>query len=171
VAQKAKQRGVNMDESTTRVRINFTTREFEIQGSEAFVREYVKNFEGLFHIPVALDNKIKPSNGNQSQQVTPITASNLPASFGEYLHEFDNVTTDVDRMLIAGNFAQSSNSDRTFTTSQARELLEEQGIKPSNPTDCIAKAKKAKKVIVITKGNFRMSHTGEEYIKTLRNAG
>lgn len=159
-------------EQNTRVRINLSTKEIEVEGSEAFVKEYAEKFEKLLatfaQLPAA---KPAPESSSTSGEVPPIT--DLPPTFGEYLHMFPSSITDLDRMLIAGYYAQSQSSDNSFTTASAHDLLKEQGFRLGNAADCVTKNKKAKKVFALEKGRFRVSRTGNEHINSLlaRNAG
>jgi len=154
-------------EQTTRLRINLTTREIEVEGSEAFVREYAEKFENLLH---SIDqHPQKPSPTPVSTSIIPeaATETDLPSTFGEYLHMFPASITDLDRTLIAGYYTQSQSSDNSFTTAYANELLKEQGIKIANAADCVSKNKKAKKVFALQKGMFRVSQTGVDYLNGL----
>ncbi len=153
----------------TRIRINLTTKEFEVEGSEQFVKEYADKIESLLsNLANSKTSTIKPP-ANPEGDLSPITPSNseIPETFGEYLHSFPSVKTDVERMLIAGYFVQSQSTDNSFATASASELLREQGIKPANPADCITKNKNAKRLFALSKGKFRVSQKGVDHINSL----
>ena len=154
-------------ENSARIRINLSTKEFEVEGSEQFVKEYAEKIENLlstFANPKSPTLPLKTDNGVSS---TPTGNTELPTSFGEYLHQFPKSITNVDRMLIAGFYAQSNSEDNAFVTSSADDLLQEQGVKVTNPPDSIAKNKNAKRVFAVEKGKFRVSHTGVAHINKL----
>ena len=156
-------------EQVTRLRINLTTREFEIEGSEEFIKEYASKIEELFSflirhpstvsIPITTPNDI-------SQEIAD--AGGLPSTFGEYFQIFPRSITDVDKILIAGCYAQSQSPDKSFSTLSANRLLKEQGIKLTNAADCVGKNKKAKRVFVSQKGKYRVSQTGLGYLGDLQ---
>ena len=155
-------------ENSARIRINLSSKEFEVEGSEQFVKEYAKIIETLLSAlasskpltPILSETGDIPPSGGPSN-------TGIPTTFGEYLHSFPSSTTDVERMLIAGYYIQSQSTDNSFTTAAASELLREQGIKPANPADCVSKNKTAKRVFTVTKGKFRVSQTGVTHINNL----
>jgi len=157
-------------ENSARIRVNLSTKEFEVEGSEQFVKEYADKIENLLSsLATARVSPVIPAaSSNAGDSQAALQNAGLPETFGEYLHSFPKVNTDVERMLIAGYFSQSKSDDNSFTTASASELLREQGIKPANPADCIAKNKSAKRVFALAKGKFRVSQKGVEHINSLR---
>lgn len=156
-----------MEGQSARLKINLTAREIEVEGSEAFVREYAEKFEDLLStLTQSLGTVPGPEQGVVSEKAPP-PSMGLPPTFGEYLHMFPSSITDLDKMLIAGYYAQSQDPENGFTTLGAHNLLKEQGIKLTNAADCVNKNKKAKKVFALAKGKFRVSKTGLEYIEGL----
>lgn len=152
----------------TRIRINLTTKEFEVEGSEQFVKEYAEKIENL--LSAIGSSKPLPSpviKNLEETKPTPVSGNQLPDNFGEYLHTFSNTLTDVDRMLIAGFYIQNQAEDNAFATAAANDLLKEQGVKLTNAAECVVKNKKAKKVFALAKGKYRVSHTGITYINSL----
>jgi hypothetical protein len=157
-------------ENSSRIRINLSTKEFEVEGSEQFVKEYADKIENLLSA-LTSSKPPTPTHSPEINSSSPIVTANmeLPAAFGEYLHTFPSSITDVDRMLIAGFYIQSQSADNSFVTASANELLKEQGIKLANPADCVAKNKNAKKVFPLAKGKYRVSQTGITYIGNLNS--
>lgn len=155
--------------NSARIRINLSTKEFEIEGTEQFVKEYAEKIENLLssfantNIPMNIPPDVTANNNSDAPVVT-----GLPANFGEYLHGFPSNVTDVDRILIAGFFVQSQSADNSFNTLSANDLLKDQGIKLVNAAASLAKNKSPKKIFALTKGNFRVSKTGTDYINNLR---
>jgi hypothetical protein len=154
-------------ERGARFRINLTTREIEIEGSEAFVREYAERFEELLAM---LAKSPVPDTGPAESLQAPADAplaADLPSTFGEYLNLFPGDITDLDKMLIAGYYVQSQSQDNSFATASAHNLLKEQGIKLANAADCVKKNQRAKRVFAVEKGRFRVSRLGSEHINSL----
>jgi hypothetical protein len=155
-----------MEQLSARLRINLATREIEVEGSEAFVKEYADKFENLLTSLKEPPAKAPISESSNVAGEAP-TATGLPGTFGEYLHMFPGDITDLDRMLLAGYYAQSQSSDNSFTTASAHDLLKEQGVKLGNAADCVKKNAKAKKAFTLERGRFRVSKTGAEYLNSL----
>lgn len=155
-------------EQNTRLRINLVTREIEIEGSEAFVKEYADKFESLLSVlaqPPASPPPPAPAPNDTTGEAP--AAIGLPSKFGEYLHLFSKDITDLDRMLIAGYWAQSQDPDNSFATGPTHGLLKTQGVKLANAANCVKKNIEAKKVFALEKGKFRVSKTGAEYVSSL----
>lgn len=151
-----------MDAQRAKLRINLAQREFEVEGSENFVRAYAERLDQLL---VWL-----------TQQTA--AAASLPpprpdgngladgGSFGELLQRLPRSATDVDRMLVAGYFAQQSGADNGFATGEANHLLTEQGIKVGNPSQCVKQNLLAKRVFK-HQGRYRVSQIGLDYLRQL----
>lgn len=147
-----------MPDGPTRIRINLVAREFEVEGSEAFVRGWAERFSAL------LDRLDEP------QQAEPAGAAPVePAegvSFGELLHRLPRTVTDVDRILVAGHFAQSRRADRSFSTGEANALLADQGVKIGNPSQCVKQNLVAKRIFK-HEGRYRVAQQGLEQLRHL----
>lgn len=155
-----------MDEARAKLRINLAQREFEVEGSESFVRTYVDRLDQLLgrlgDQPVAApppDPGAAPENN-----VLPATQS-----FGELLHRLPRAASDVDRMLIAGHFVQQRAADNAFSTGEANALLTEQGIKVGNPSQCVKQSLLAKRVFK-HQGRYRVSQIGADHLRQLLGA-
>jgi hypothetical protein len=104
-----------MEEKTAKIRINISAGEIEIEGTEAFVREYVDRFEELLEFL-----KKRPQVAPVPQKIAlpeqaPAPAkTEMPEVFGEYLQRFPKSITDLDRILIAAYFVQSHEPDNFF---------------------------------------------------------
>jgi hypothetical protein len=147
-----------------RVRVNFGAREVEISGSNEEVAQWWERLE-----PILKDI-------GQPKQRSPQTANGLGEgrseedsryeSFGEYFNEFPSSITDVDKMLAAAHFVQSTDPGNLFTTAQASKLLSEQGIKLANPSQCV-KQNAEKKHVFTQNGKYRVSKSGIDRLTEL----
>ena len=92
------------------------------------------------------------------------------ASLGELLHHLPRSATDVDRMLLAGHFAQSRSADNAFSTGEANALLTEQGVKIGNPSQSVKQNVVARRVFRHQR-RYRVSQIGLDYLRqTARHA-
>ena len=153
-----------------RLRINLAQREFEIEGSEAFVKGFADRFHELLDqlesvaavavpAPVPVPQvEARPAAGN--------SGANL-GSFGEYIMQLPSSSTDVDKMLAAGFYVQLQSPDDAFGTADANKRLTEQGIKLGNPSQCVKQSLMAKRVFLVSKGRYRVSQQGRAYLRQL----
>lgn len=150
--------------SDARIRISLSSGELEIAGSESFIDKYSETL----NIMLQRLREEKPSSlptGSSPPDVS-VQSSRNPGQFGEALLAFSNSATDTDRMLLAGAFAQGNSADNTFATGEASQLLIEQGIKPSNPSQCMTNNLKAKRVFKVG-SRYRVSKQGEDHLRKL----
>lgn len=151
-----------MADVPTRLRINLAQGEFEVEGSEAFVKAYAERFETLLE-------RLNGAAGGPPPgllQGVPVDGPVAPPSFGEIIQALPRAVTDVDRMLVAGHFAQLRNSDKSFSTGEASRLLTEQGIKVGNPSQCVRQNLVAKRVFK-HQGRYRVSQPGVDHLRQL----
>jgi hypothetical protein len=86
--------------------------------------------------------------------------------FPEALHRLNTSASASDKILVAGRFVQLSSSDKTFSTFEANKLLTDQGVKLTNASQAVSNAQASKRVFKVGK-RFRLSQTGEDYVKQL----
>lgn len=145
-----------------RLRINLTQREFEVEGSEAFVRGFADRIEELLQ---QLDMPPPAAPAAPSPTADPGPAD--LGSFGEFLLRLPSSATDVDKMLAAGFYVQTGSADDAFATADANRRLTEQGIKLGNPSQCVKQSLLAKRVFMVSKGRYRVSQPGRAHLRQL----
>ena len=146
----------------TRLRINLTSREFEVEGSEAFVRAYAERFDELLAgMTAAPPEPVVPAAAAEERP----RAS--PGNFGEFVQTLPRSATDVDKMLAAAFFAQSRSGDNAFSTGDANTLLMDQGIKVGNPSQCVKQSLVAKRVFQVQRGRYRVGQPGLDHLRQL----
>lgn len=159
-----------------RLRINLGQREFEVEGSEPFVREYAARMESLLERLTELSAEPLPSppspaaNGAAGGSAgSAHHESSQPAlgSFGEFMLRLASSATDVDRMLAAGFYVQSQAPDDAFATGDANKRLTEQGIKLGNPSQCVKQSLISKRVFMVQRGRYRISQHGRAHLRQL----
>lgn len=161
--------------NNAKIRINLNLREFEIEGSEDFINSHVKKIESFLEIlktapPVAQPIVVQqPATINHTSNPVhkPATNGATPETFGEYLHLYPKTINNGDKLLAAGQFAQSKSTDAAFSTSDATALLLEQGIKLSNPAVFIKGLTDGKKIIKLSKNKFKVSADGIEHLNQI----
>jgi hypothetical protein len=151
-----------------RLRVNLTQSEFEVEGSEAFVRTYAERFDALL-------DRLNGRPAGDAPVPAPRPAAHLPSapakaldsdSLGEYLHHLPRSATDVDRVLVAGYVAQSRSTDNSFSTGEANALLTEQGVKIGNPSQSVKQNVVAKRVFRHQR-RYRVSQIGMDQLTQL----
>ena len=150
-----------------RLRINLSQREFEVEGSEEFVRSFADRIGELLDL---LDVGGLPVAVNEAEAPAAATAAASPealGSFGEFLLRLPSSATDVDKMLAAGFYVQTASADDAFGTSDANRRLLEQGIKLGNPSQCVKQSLLAKRVFMLNKGRYRVSQQGRAHLRQL----
>ncbi|HZA66014.1 MAG TPA: hypothetical protein VE592_03640 [Geminicoccaceae bacterium] len=148
-----------MDERRARLRINLAQREFEVEGSESFVKAYAERLDQLLARltqPSEMPSRAAPESEGPADTHT----------FGELIQRLPRAATDVDRMLVAGYFAQRNGADHGFGTGEANTLLTEQGVKVGNPSQCVKQNLLAKRVFK-HQGRYRVSQIGLDYLRQL----
>ncbi len=162
-----------MDETRARLKINLFQGEFEVEGSEAFVQRYAERIDDLFSRlhqgergegPVTLSAVAAPSAS--LSEVNGQSTIDAPGHIGEWLEHLPRSSTDVDRMLLAGYFAQLRSGDQSFGTGEANTLLTDQGIKVGNPSQCVKQNLVAKRVFRHQR-RYRVSQTGLDQLRQL----
>ena len=146
-----------------RLRVNLAQSEFEVEGSEAFVRTYAERFDALLD---RLGDRRQPDDASTASAPPPAPALADTASLGELLHRLPRAATDVDRMLLAGHVAQSRSADNAFSTGEANALLTEQGVKIGNPSQSVKQNVVAKRVFRHQR-RYRVSQIGLDHLAHL----
>lgn len=163
-------------ENKAKIRINLTLREFEIEGTEEFINSHSAKIESFLEILKFTPPPAEPTKHLQKNDVSDASKNlpepkkpneALPDSFGEYYQLLPSNVKDADKILLAGHFAQLTNSENNFSTGDAAKLLLDQGVKLSNPAVCISVNLKAKKIIKLSKGKYKISKDGNDYIKQI----
>ena len=156
-----------MSEGRIRIRANRSSGELEVEGPEPRVTEW---WDKLWPDVGGSASGARPEAGTQRSMVPSISnGGQLPAVFGEFFTEFRSDITDVDKILIAGAFAQAQDAERLFTTKAANQLLLDQNIKVTNASENVRRLTQSKRVFVVSDGRFRVSASGAEYLKTLKS--
>jgi hypothetical protein len=148
-----------------RLRVNLAQSEFEVEGSEAFVRTYAERFDALLD---RLGHHRQPDNPptGRTPEAQASTVAIESAGLGELLHRLPRSATDVDRMLLAGHVAQSRSADNAFSTGEANALLTEQGVKIGNPSQSVKQNVVAKRVFRHQR-RYRVSQIGLDHLAHL----
>jgi hypothetical protein len=158
--------GEAVDERRARLRINLAQREFEVEGSESFVAAYAERLDQLLErITERPDAAPKATAATRPESEATLSAG----TFGELLQRLPRAATDVDRVLVAGYFAQQNGADSGFGTGEANTLLTEQGVKVGNPSQCVKQNLLAKRVFK-HQGRYRVSQIGLDYLRQLIGA-
>jgi len=146
------------------VKINLSTKELEIVGSQEFIEEKFDKYLYLLHSEFPSLEK-----DDSKRAKTPTKKNGFPVSFGEYINSFPNdQISDIDRFLIGASFVQEQNEGNTFKTMEVSSLLKEFGIKISNPSDVRARNVTKKHIFKQSGNDYKLSVKGQEYLRSLK---
>jgi len=153
-----------------RLRVNLAAGEFEVEGSEEFVRDYAERIEALLDRlgPPASAPPAEPPPPSAPKPPAPAPAE--PAGeppFGELLQALPRNATDVDRTLLAGLHLQRRATERAFTTADANRLLLEHGVKLGNPSQSVKQNLVAKRAFAVQRGRYRVAQGGLGHLEQL----
>jgi hypothetical protein len=150
-----------------RLRVNLATREFEVEGSEAFVQEQAQRLEALLQAFEPIDLPLAPADPPEAAPAPPASRPAALGEFGDFILRLPGSATDVDRMLASGFYVQSQSDDDAFGTSDANRRLVEQGVKLGNPSQCVRQSLVARRVFLVKRGRFRVSQIGRQHLRQL----
>src|ERR1051325_5401012 len=154
-----------MSDNIIKVRANRSVGELSIEGASADVAEWWSRLwpeiggGATFTGAAATVRQAAVMRANQEE---------LPEVFGEFYTGFRSDISDIDKTLIAAAFVQARDAERSFTTKAANQLLMDQNIKVSNPSEAVRRLTQSKKVFVVSAGRFRVSATGYAHLDSLK---
>ncbi len=170
---------------STKFRINIQTGEIEVEGSEQFVDKQINNLNRVINTiqtppqkvvaPEAkgadVDKKPARKRGRPPKAKTIDTRKNEDDSYNEWIGSFRTKLKQIDRILIAGMYAQNKNDNKIFKTRQVSKLLKSQGIMLQNVTTRIYGLLKSEKVKITEKQGrtsiYKVTPKGEAYLARL----
>ena len=161
----------------TKLRVNFTAREIELSGDDESVREWYSRLSeviGGFRAgapPVSAVEDYDVGEPDPRTRKSESSGGEREVPFGEFLQRYPGDVSDVDRVLIAGVFAQRSSDDDSFRTGQVNTLLQQQGYKVANASECVRRNVSMRRVFTLKKGVYRVSEPGRQYLEEVANGG
>jgi len=162
-----------MSNERVQIRLNFSTRELEIDGPPAVVRELLDKYQRLIEgqggpDSQTIEDECHRDELSDSQVSIPTKDDSIPDSFGEFLHPFPDSLSGPDKAIIAALYVQSKSEDNSFSTREVNALLKEQGIRLANASSAIKRAAAAKNAFPIARGRFRVSTEGRRAVQNLK---
>lgn len=174
--------------TTAKFKLNLRTREIEIEGSEDFVQRQISDLESIFEAidlakagdtGDAVDGDDQPDGsttggqgGGTSNGSGAGASSELPASLGEYFHQFAQSINDTDKALITARFVQAQSQTNDFKTAEVNKALQDHGIRLSNPSESLKRLSDRKLLFQTRKVGklrfMRVSQTGQGHLDTLK---
>lgn len=164
---------------TTRFKLNLRTGEVEIEGSEEFVERQIQNLEALVELiepeVVNESDEAIEQESLQSENNGAGSNSDIPETFGEWLHSFKSDVNDLDKALITARYVQSQSETNDFKTSEVNKSLKEHGIKLSNPSTSLKRLIEKKYLFQTRKKGslkfMRLSVDGQTYLDSIKAKG
>ncbi len=149
------------DTTILRIRACASTGELEVEGPAAAATEWWNRLwpEVRAGNRTRTPAQLRPDGETSEQEADAI--------FGEYFATIRLDITDVDKALAAAVFAQRTSADNTFSTKDVNQLLLEQNMKLTNPSESVRRLSASKRAFVVNKGRFRVSAVGLEYAQSL----
>lgn len=155
-------------EQRFRLSLSLSSRTFEVEGSESFVREQAQRLEALLlSLEPGEAEGAAASEPAAESYAAPTRPSDGLGEFGAFIQRLSPGATDVDRMLAAGFYVQQESSDDAFATADANRRLLEQGIKLGNPSQCVRQSLVAKRVFKTSANRYRVSQNGRQHLRHL----
>jgi len=159
------------DAPISRIRVNFSDAEIEIQGSEDFVEKHLDRVSEI----VDAARPVMEATGNSVSAATAQFApsnTSVPEFFGEWLHQFPyEKLTEADKALIAAYYIQQYSDKEDFTTSDVTDTLDDASIQLSNASRSVSRLAEEKMVYQTRKEgryqHYKVSKEGGEYLKSL----
>ena len=172
-----------MTELNARIRINLSTLELEVEGSEAFVNSHAEQIDEFLDLlkrraeeaPIlsntghgSLTENEEPGEDHEEETFHQKSALGpVPETFGEfYLRAAKNIN-DIDKVLLGGYFIQHKNDKNIFSTREVSAVLKENGIYLKNPSHSIKLNLDARRIFAVKKGCFRVSEDGLERLSSV----
>lgn len=182
--------------SESKIRINISTGEVEIVGSESFVNANIhiiqqivsgktnadqlvaKNKEEDLKLAEtkthsAEDDIITSATTDESDKssinndITTKVRLSTKLPVEEYFAQFPKSIKNGDIVLIAGYYIQKNSSENYFTTFLTSKLLKEINSDLTNPSQYVKNNNKNKKTRMIDKSKYRLTKFGLEYLRSL----
>jgi|SRR5690625_2730769 len=161
-----------------KIKINITTGEIEISGSEEFVTSHINNVDELISLFPKIKSRVNHNVADNTSAETPSEAipssseQDTPELFGEWFHSFEEDLSETDQALIAGYFIQQQSEENEFKTREVTDLLKEHGIVLSNTSLSLSRLKDKKSIFQTRKIGktkyYRVSRTGESELEELK---
>src|SRR5687768_8336531 len=122
--------------SQARIRINFSTRELECEGTRADVDSLLERFKSVverFGAGGADSTDTSPPARDATTAVATVGAPTA-VEFGEMLAQLRGDIADGDRVLAAAYFLHQTNGTEGFSTGEVTQLLRRHGVNVANPS-------------------------------------
>lgn len=169
-----------------KIKINISTGEVDISGSEDFVLEQMElapmrikeltEALGYDHPQRAVQSKetVQPKVGPENLDKKK-TELNTDVEFGVWRNMFEKTGKDVDDTLIVGYYEQKHNTENDFKSYEVRNRMKEFGIKVNAPSDRLRNLKDSGLVIQTRREGrtiyYRVSEDGQSRLKELLKEG
>jgi hypothetical protein len=169
--------------ATAKFKLNLTSGEIEVEGSEEFVISQIQSIESLLsllkqkslskpvtHPQSTIDNDSQKDDDSTSEGTA--VANQIPDTFGEWMNTFKSNILDVDKALITARFVQSKSATNDFKTAEVNKALKDHGIKLSNPSTTLGLLVSKKLMFQTRKVGvlkyLRVSQDGQAHLETLK---
>lgn len=172
----------------TRVKINLSSGDIEVEGKQSFVEQQLKNLPDTIlslrgelkktRTTVAKGPKKRKKRVSRKRAASKPTraaakkaAVKVPDSFDKLLSDASDKLSQNDKVLLSGFYHQAGSKKNAFTSSDALKLLKERNIKISNVSNSMAQLLKTKRVARTKKEGrlsyYKITNSGKDYLGQL----
>lgn len=147
------------------IKINIKTGEFEISGSEDFVKQNLKLLDRFMQPTVA--DEPTPPVASPSVRKLPSTKPSLIStrgSFKSYISKLPGTTRQGDFLLASAYFIAQNSDDKTFGTREASTLLKSVKVEITNPSQYIKNNLNSGRLKQISQRRFSFTEKGLQHI-------
>lgn len=172
-----------MTEHSARIRINLSTLELEVEGTEDFVNTHADKIGEFLDLlkkksletPVmfgkangtATESSQEEEGKEDDESQVKSALGPVPETFGEFYLRASKNINDIDKVLLGGYFIQHKNDKNIFSTREVSAVLKENGIYLKNPSHSIKLNLDARRIFSVKKGCFRVSEEGMERLSSV----
>ncbi|RMH76623.1 MAG: hypothetical protein D6681_21430 [Calditrichaeota bacterium] len=99
----------------------------------------------------------------------------VPDNFDAWRAQFPEKISQPDSLLVTGYFLQMTTKEKTFSSKNAGEILQQRGVKLTNPSASLAQMLKGGKIVDVGKEGrltfYKVTEAGEQYLAELMQKG
>lgn len=170
-----------MPEPSSSIRVNLSSGEIEIKGTEEFVEKHLARVDEIMELVSPLKKYLVAERSAVSESTTPSDNPNgesdqprVPEYFGEWMYQFPQEDlTEADKALVAAYFAQQQSVDDDIMTGDVTDALGEVGIELSNASRSLGRLSDERKLVKTRRDGryqrYKVSDQGVAYLMSLQS--
>lgn len=153
----------------SRIKVNFSTGEFEVAGTEAFIEQKLNWLEQFIPDLQQAVHSHQLTAGAPIQNV--VTSEDIPStenqSIKSFLGQLPEDTRQGDYLLAAAFYLADNSHDDTFGTREASAVLKSINIEVTNPSQYIKNNINSGRLLEVGKRRFQFTDKGKKHIQKI----